>query len=72
MKPTEKNKKYWNPIIETLPRERLVEIELTRFRELLRWAKENSPFYKKSLTAEIAFGINIWGNKSRVTDRNQW
>jgi len=49
MKPTEKNKKYWNPIIETLPRERLVEIELTRFRELLRWAKDRSPFYKRKL-----------------------
>jgi phenylacetate-CoA ligase len=49
MKPTEKSKKYWNPIIETLPQERLKEIELKRFRELLRWAKEKSPFYKKKL-----------------------
>ena len=45
----EESKKYWNPIIETLPRERLVEIELKRFRELLRYAKESSPFYKKKL-----------------------
>jgi len=49
MESTEKNRKYWNPIIETLPRERLVEIELTRFRELLRWAQEQSPFYKRKL-----------------------
>ena len=42
-------KRYWNPIIETLPRERLQEIELKRFRELLRWAKDQSPFYKKKL-----------------------
>ena len=41
--------KYWNPIIETLPRERLVEIELKRFRETLRWAKESSPFYMQKL-----------------------
>jgi phenylacetate-CoA ligase len=40
---------YWNPIIETLPRERLVQIELKRFRELLQWAKENSPFYRRKL-----------------------
>jgi len=40
---------YWNPIIETLPRERLIQIELKRFRELLRWAKENSPFYRRKL-----------------------
>ena len=43
------DRRYWNPIIETLPRERLVEIELTRFRELLRWAKDHSPFYKRKL-----------------------
>jgi phenylacetate-CoA ligase len=49
MESTEKNRKYWNPIIETLPRERFVEIELKRFRELLRWAKEHSPFYKRKL-----------------------
>jgi len=40
---------YWNPIIETLPRERLTEIELKRFRDTLRWAKEGSPFYRKKL-----------------------
>jgi phenylacetate-CoA ligase len=44
-----KNNKYWNPIIETLPRERLMEIELKRFRETLRWAQEGSPFYKQKL-----------------------
>jgi phenylacetate-CoA ligase len=49
VKETKQTKKYWNPIIETLPRERLAEIELKRFRELLRWAKENSPFYKRKL-----------------------
>jgi phenylacetate-CoA ligase len=42
-------KKYWNPIIETLPQERLQQIELKRFRELLQWAKEASPFYKRKL-----------------------
>jgi phenylacetate-CoA ligase len=41
--------KYWNPVLETLPRERLMEIELKRFRETLRWAKEDSPFYRKKL-----------------------
>jgi phenylacetate-CoA ligase len=46
---TKQTKKYWNPIMETLPKERLVEIELKRFRELLRWAKGSSPFYKRKL-----------------------
>jgi phenylacetate-CoA ligase len=45
----EKNNKYWNPMIETLPRERLQQIELKRFRELLRWGKDNSPFYGRKL-----------------------
>ena len=36
-------------MIETLPRERLQQIELKRFRELLRWAKDNSPFYGRKL-----------------------
>ncbi len=49
MKRMEENKKYWNPIIETLPREKLIEIELKRFREVIRWAKECSPFYKRKL-----------------------
>jgi phenylacetate-CoA ligase len=43
------NDKYWNPVTETLPREKLMEIELKRFRETLRWAKESSPFYRKKL-----------------------
>lgn len=42
-------REYWNPLIETLPREKLVQIELKRFRELLQWAKENSPFYSRKL-----------------------
>jgi phenylacetate-CoA ligase len=45
----EESRKYWNPIIETLPRERLMEIELKRFRETLRWAKDGSPFYRRKL-----------------------
>jgi phenylacetate-CoA ligase len=38
---------YWNPFLETLPRERLVEIELKNFHEYLRYAKEKSAFYRK-------------------------
>jgi len=48
MKTVEENK-YWNPILETLPREKLIEIELKRFRETLQWAKEGSPFYRRKL-----------------------
>lgn len=49
MKSKVEDKRYWNPIIETLPKEKLLEIELKRFREVLQWAKAASPFYKKKL-----------------------
>jgi phenylacetate-CoA ligase len=39
--------KYWNPYLETLPREQLVAIELKNFRKLFQYAKEHSPFYYK-------------------------
>jgi len=46
---TRETREYWNPLIETLPREKLIQIELKRFREFLQWAKENSPFYRRKL-----------------------
>ncbi len=40
---------FWNPFLETLPPEKLVEIELKNFRRYLRYAKEHSRFYRKKL-----------------------
>ena len=37
--------KYWNPILETLPRETLEILQLRKFQNILKWAYENSPFY---------------------------
>ncbi|UCF94617.1 MAG: hypothetical protein JSW39_10810, partial [Desulfobacterales bacterium] len=37
---------YWNPWLETLPREKLVQIELKNFRQHLRYAQENSPYHR--------------------------
>ena len=36
---------YWNPFIETLPREKLQEIQLKNFRKILGYAKEHCAFY---------------------------
>lgn len=36
---------YWNPILETLPREKLRELHLKKFKNILAWAYEKSPFY---------------------------
>jgi len=47
MKETEQ---YWNPILETLPREKLVELQLKKFKSIFNWAYEHSKFYHKLYT----------------------
>ncbi len=37
--------KYWNPILETLPQEKLKELQLRKFKRIFEWAYHNSPFY---------------------------
>jgi phenylacetate-CoA ligase len=38
---------YWNPILETLPREKLRELQLAKFKGIVEWGFDNSPFYKR-------------------------
>ena len=38
-------KQYWNPIVETLPREKMEQLQLKKFREIFKWAYEHSRFY---------------------------
>ncbi len=38
---------YWNPIMETMPREKLRELQVKKFKRIFEWAYNNSPFYKK-------------------------
>lgn len=40
-------KDYWNPIIETLPREKMERLQLKKFKAIFAWAYQNSPFYRK-------------------------
>lgn len=52
-----RDKSYWNPFLETFPREELVEVQLRRFRQALNHAIRCSPMYKEKfrgmgLTAE--------------------
>lgn len=43
-----KNKSiFWNPVLETLPHERLRQLQLKKFKRIVEWAYNNSPFYKK-------------------------
>ncbi|MBF0508576.1 MAG: phenylacetate--CoA ligase family protein [Deltaproteobacteria bacterium] len=37
---------YWNPYLETLPLERLKTLHLKKFKHILNWAYERSPFYR--------------------------
>jgi phenylacetate-CoA ligase len=43
MRPEEQ---YWNPVLETLPCEKLQQFQLKKFKGILKWAYQNSPFYR--------------------------
>jgi phenylacetate-CoA ligase len=42
---------FWNPLLETLPKEKLQKLQLTKFRELFKWAYDHSKFYRKMYSA---------------------
>lgn len=41
---------YWNPILETLPLEKLQQLQLVKFKNIFRWAYEHSKFHHKLYT----------------------
>ena len=43
--------KYWNKEIETMPRGELEAYQLERLKEEVRFAYENSPYYRRSFAA---------------------
>jgi phenylacetate-CoA ligase len=43
MRPEEQ---YWNPVLETLPLEKLQQFQFKKFKKIVKWAYENSPFYR--------------------------
>ncbi len=38
---------YWNPVLETLPRDKLRELQLKKFRKIVEWAYDNSRFHRR-------------------------
>ena len=38
---------FWNPFTETLPQEKIEQIQIKNFRQILAYAKEHSVFYQK-------------------------
>jgi phenylacetate-CoA ligase len=41
------NNEYWNPVLETMPHEKLRQLQLKKFKEIFTWAYEHSKFYHK-------------------------
>jgi phenylacetate-CoA ligase len=41
------NTPYWNPYLETLPLERLQELQLEKFKRIVAWAYDNSSYYRR-------------------------
>ena len=37
---------YWNPVLETLPHEKIRELQLNKFRRIFSWAYEHSKFHR--------------------------
>jgi phenylacetate-CoA ligase len=44
----------WNPILEMLPPEKLYDLQLRKFKRILGWTYEHSPFYRK-VYREVGF-----------------
>ncbi len=40
------NQPYWNPFLETLPQEKLRNLQLRKFKRIFRWAYEHSAFHR--------------------------
>lgn len=45
------NDKYWNEALETMPREELEQKQLEDLKEIVKFAYENAPYYKRSFDA---------------------
>ena len=38
--------RYWNPILETMPREQLRELQLRKFKRIVQWSYDHSGLYR--------------------------
>jgi len=39
--------KFWNPVLETMPRENLEKLQLKKFKRTMQYAIDHSPFYQR-------------------------
>ncbi|HOP47788.1 MAG TPA: phenylacetate--CoA ligase family protein [Desulfobacteraceae bacterium] len=40
------NQRYWNPVLETLPLEKLRELQVKKFKRIFQWGYEHSKFHR--------------------------
>jgi len=38
--------KYWNPVLETLPQEKIRDLQLKKFKRIFNWTYEKSKFHR--------------------------
>jgi len=41
-----KAQKYWNPVLETLPHEKIRDLQFRKFKKIFEWGYENSKFHR--------------------------
>jgi phenylacetate-CoA ligase len=65
---------YWNPKIETLERAQLDALQLTKLRVQMAWARERSPWYRRTLAAFDPSQLNSLADLRRLPmlTRQQW
>jgi phenylacetate-coenzyme A ligase PaaK-like adenylate-forming protein len=47
---------YWNPVLECLPHNRLLNLQFKKFKRIFRWAQE----YRPEDRVFIPFGYNVF------------
>jgi len=60
--------RYWNPLLETLPSEKIRELQLKKFRKIVQWAYDHSRFHRR-LYQDAALEpseIRTWDDVRRV------
>ena len=38
--------KYWNPVLETLPHEKIRNLQFKKFKRIFQWAYDHSRFHR--------------------------
>jgi phenylacetate-coenzyme A ligase PaaK-like adenylate-forming protein len=55
--------KYWNPVLETLPQEKIRQLQLKKFKRIFEWTYERSRFHRGLYDARHSAerSVSLWG-----------